>query len=280
MKVFIVLAAIAIAAQAYNRVGCFKDNASRAIAGGIRFRGDINKCANYAKAHHWRMFAVQNGGECFTGPHAQDTYDKFGTAKNCHGGKGGGWANEVYEVPGWHHYFLSPHWIKMHQMALKRMRDIRAAAAKKAQYMKQMKAQRTSYNRAVSVYNASVKKLHAITNQRNAAVANAKKYLSTYNAYVAHRNAVVKRMNAQKVACAKTVAAMNKSMNSHAANMRKFHALYVKFNNQANAFTRQYNAQRGAMLRANKARLSAHGALSKSTAGYNSANKLHARLSG
>ena len=44
-----------------------------------------------------KVFAVQHGGWCAA---AKDLngYKKYGKATNCNGGKGGGWANDVYQI--------------------------------------------------------------------------------------------------------------------------------------------------------------------------------------
>jgi hypothetical protein len=206
--------------------------------------------------------------------------DKFGKANNCAHGKGGGWANEVYEVPGWHHYFLSAHWIKMHQMALQRMRQIRAEQAKRARYQRLMKTQRVRFNKAVAAYNASVKRLHTYNNKRNVALANARRYNHMYTVYKQHRAAQLRAAAAQRAQCAKAQAAMNKNAASHAANMRKYKALYNRYNNQARTYTNNYNRERVVMMRTNKARVSAMNTLNKYTGGYNAANKRVARLNG
>ena len=46
------------------------------------------------------MFAVQYGGECYTGPEALQTFDKYGRAKDddCQDGLGGRRRNSVYTV--------------------------------------------------------------------------------------------------------------------------------------------------------------------------------------
>lgn len=83
-----------------RRIGCFKDGPSRAIDGGIRIRSNnpIVDCANYAGARGWTIFAVQYNIECFTAANAGQTYNKYGGANNCANGRGGGYANDVYEV--------------------------------------------------------------------------------------------------------------------------------------------------------------------------------------
>ena len=49
----------------------------------------------------WSVFAVQYNQECYSGPDAAKTYEKYGRATNCNAaGTGGGWANNVYGMPG------------------------------------------------------------------------------------------------------------------------------------------------------------------------------------
>ncbi|XP_063683458.1 von Willebrand factor-like [Bolinopsis microptera] len=82
------------------RIGCFKDNWNRAIEGGIRFNSNnpIVDCANYAGARGWTIFSVQANSECFTAANAGQTYNRYGGANNCVNGRGGGYAQDVYEV--------------------------------------------------------------------------------------------------------------------------------------------------------------------------------------
>ena len=56
----------------------------------------VRDCARQARKRGYKVFAVQNGGECFMGPRAKITYNKYGPSKKCRGGKGGPWANNVY----------------------------------------------------------------------------------------------------------------------------------------------------------------------------------------
>ncbi|XP_048584322.1 uncharacterized protein LOC5520593 isoform X2 [Nematostella vectensis] len=85
-------------------VGCFKDTRTRALP----FRvisiastepDTIVRCANVTWTLGYDAFGVQNGGECWTGVNASDTYDKYGVLDGAScgsGGKGGRWANDVY----------------------------------------------------------------------------------------------------------------------------------------------------------------------------------------
>lgn len=83
-------------------IGCFKDKPRRAAGSmvanlrGLKFV--VRDCARQARKRGYRLFAVQNGGECFMGPRAKITYKKYGPSKRCRGGKGGPWANNVYII--------------------------------------------------------------------------------------------------------------------------------------------------------------------------------------
>ena len=68
-----------IAGKSYRRVGCFIDRPDRAIPySGKTFGGTaaekINRCAALATCRGFDTFAVQYGGQCFTGPNARNTY--------------------------------------------------------------------------------------------------------------------------------------------------------------------------------------------------------------
>ena len=81
-------------------VGCFKDKSTRAIDGGIRLKSNnpILDCKNFAEARSWTIFAVQYSTECFTAANAGLTYNKYGVSNDCREGRGGDWANDVYEI--------------------------------------------------------------------------------------------------------------------------------------------------------------------------------------
>ena len=44
------------------------------------------------------VFAVQNGGACFSGPDAEQSYKRYGKSESCKSGKGGPFANNVYKT--------------------------------------------------------------------------------------------------------------------------------------------------------------------------------------
>ena len=55
-------------------------------------------CSERAKSMGYSVFAIQNGGECWTTSNAKATYQKYGRSSNCKNGAGGSWANDVYEI--------------------------------------------------------------------------------------------------------------------------------------------------------------------------------------
>ncbi|XP_006816495.2 uncharacterized protein LOC102803376 [Saccoglossus kowalevskii] len=94
----------------YVTIGCWKDTRDRAVPslegtdsrldGSSRKRDDaVAKCAEVAASKGYAVFTVQHGGECYSGPNAESTYNKHGPSDRCkHDGKGGVWANQVYEI--------------------------------------------------------------------------------------------------------------------------------------------------------------------------------------
>jgi len=96
--------------KGYVSIGCYKDTGSRAIAilegkdsildGSYPHRvNPIAKCAVAAMRRGYNMFAVQNGGQCFSSFTAHWTFNKYGKSTACrNGGEGGLWANEVYFI--------------------------------------------------------------------------------------------------------------------------------------------------------------------------------------
>ena len=61
----------------------------------------INACYEAAKEKGLSIFALQDGGWC-AGATGGVGYKKYGSLNpnQCHGGKGGTWANSVYEIGG------------------------------------------------------------------------------------------------------------------------------------------------------------------------------------
>ena len=64
-------------------------------------KNPIAKCAVAAMKAGFKMFAVQNGGQCFASSTAPQTFSKYGKSTACwSGGEGGPWANQVYVIKG------------------------------------------------------------------------------------------------------------------------------------------------------------------------------------
>ena len=61
----------------------------------------IGKCYRAAKERGFQVFAVQAGGWCASSASATKTFDRYGESSACNSdGKGAGWANQVYYIPG------------------------------------------------------------------------------------------------------------------------------------------------------------------------------------
>ena len=56
------------------------------------------KCADVAKERGFKVFAIQNGGHCMSGPKADHDYTKHGATDKCKNGIGGPTANDVYRL--------------------------------------------------------------------------------------------------------------------------------------------------------------------------------------
>ena len=97
-------------------LGCFKDdipraidplegniNASSILIGHYKTRPtQIRRCYLAAKYLNYRVFAVQDGGQCFSSATAEETYAKYGKSTECLGGEGGPMASYVYRIKeGW-----------------------------------------------------------------------------------------------------------------------------------------------------------------------------------
>ena len=97
----------------YRHAGCWADTGDRAVP---TLEGDpaltntfvwffdssyrnrfnaVEKCYQAAKQKGMKVFAVQDGGWC-AGSTDINSYRKYGPTDRCSGGKGGGWANDVY----------------------------------------------------------------------------------------------------------------------------------------------------------------------------------------
>ena len=96
----------------YVSVGCYKDTSYRAIQiiegtdsildGSYTSRSNpIAKCAVAAMRAGYRMFAVQDGGQCAAGATALQSFHNYGISTACKAdGEGGPSANQVYLMKG------------------------------------------------------------------------------------------------------------------------------------------------------------------------------------
>ena len=84
----------------YEEIGCFQDDEPRAMS--VLYTVDaanaIAQCRDKAHAAGYKVFGVQFSTQCYTGPHAHITYDKYGKANNCQNGKGGERITSVYRI--------------------------------------------------------------------------------------------------------------------------------------------------------------------------------------
>ena len=85
----------------YYWEGCYNDKRRRAIKyrlGNFHRRKDpVSACAAAALRRRFKVFAVENGGECYSGRLAHRTYNRYGPTNRCRGGRGGPWAMDVYK---------------------------------------------------------------------------------------------------------------------------------------------------------------------------------------
>lgn len=91
-------------------MGCYLDTPDRAIplleaispqldGSYMQRAAAIRRCANAAHQLKIDVFAVQNGGQCFGGPEANLSYNKYGNSTRCaNNGRGGPWSNQVYKI--------------------------------------------------------------------------------------------------------------------------------------------------------------------------------------
>ena len=94
----------------YKHIGCYKDTDARAMVLlegrndellGSNYKereGAIDKCYQVAKSQGFGIFGLQHGGECWGSSVLDNAYGKYGTSADCKDGKGGIWANDVYQV--------------------------------------------------------------------------------------------------------------------------------------------------------------------------------------
>ena len=92
----------------YNSLGCFKDSTPRALPLLLKsFRGNIDwtdmtkivrACADLAKERGLPVFGIQYYRECWSGPDAENTYNKYGPSRNCQNGVGEDGTYYVYKI--------------------------------------------------------------------------------------------------------------------------------------------------------------------------------------
>ncbi|XP_035661568.1 uncharacterized protein LOC118405866 [Branchiostoma floridae] len=100
--------------RAFTKLGCWRDKGNAAITplegtdprldGNFAFRENaIEKCYQVARSRGATVFALQSGGECFGSADGHSTYNMYGPSTLCaEDGKGGSWANEVYQITAWY----------------------------------------------------------------------------------------------------------------------------------------------------------------------------------
>ena len=81
----------------FESVGCWKDEWSRALPSmegkhpllmepDYKARSNaLLKCAEAALDNNFKYFALQNGGQCFSGPAADKTFMEYGIINTCRG---------------------------------------------------------------------------------------------------------------------------------------------------------------------------------------------------
>ena len=91
-------------------LGCWKDDIPRALSSlegksailnehYTRRVNPIQKCHDAAVEAGYSIFAIQDGGQCFSSADAKSKYKKYGRSTACSSdGLGGPMANNVYEI--------------------------------------------------------------------------------------------------------------------------------------------------------------------------------------
>lgn len=96
---------------AYKALGCFQDSYPHAVPvylGSMRnkikwtnMKATVDACARLVKHRNptYKVFGVKFYGECWSGPKAFETYDKYGSSisKNCYAGVGTHYTYYVYK---------------------------------------------------------------------------------------------------------------------------------------------------------------------------------------
>ena len=93
-----------------EELGCWKDSKPRAMIplektasilnGNYKIRLNARqKCFDVAWSLGYKIFAIQDGGQCFGAPSAKEEYKNYGSSTEClDDGKGGPLANAVYLI--------------------------------------------------------------------------------------------------------------------------------------------------------------------------------------
>ena len=66
----------------------------------------VKKCAEVSRMRGYSVFALQDGGLCFSGPDAVTAYKMYGISRDCRNGLGGPYANSVYKLTGMLNSFM------------------------------------------------------------------------------------------------------------------------------------------------------------------------------
>jgi len=85
----------------YHHVGCYGDRKDKRSLPEYHGHHSSKGCAQVAHNKGYKVFGLQNGGECWTGTAAYGSYDMYGESTNCKNGKGGICANDVYSIVGY-----------------------------------------------------------------------------------------------------------------------------------------------------------------------------------
>lgn len=86
-----------LAATRYTDLGCWNDRGDRALNRYHGYNNTVESCYQLAKTNGSAVFALQDGGQCFTSTQG-DNYQKHGRATGTCNELGGAWVNHVYQV--------------------------------------------------------------------------------------------------------------------------------------------------------------------------------------
>ncbi|XP_065055664.1 uncharacterized protein LOC135684164 isoform X6 [Rhopilema esculentum] len=124
----------------YDYKGCWRDFDMSAFAipllegtdplltGIYKKRDDpVNDCATVSQHRGYSVFAIQNGGACFSGPKAASSYKRYGPSESCKGGRGGAFSNSVYKLFDDGSVMSLGCWADLQDRAFKRMEKLDAA---------------------------------------------------------------------------------------------------------------------------------------------------------